>query len=161
MNIFDEEQLIAYWGKGLDKFTIKCLREKNWLPNNRYINICYKGIVFTQVFFYVYATDARVVGEEIVFDLFFVSKFERGIRAELLVTTTRGCYVVFLDAEHSDNVCYMFARELNRFVVAVSRSRVRSWMIRILRKSGVLLSVGVLTKIVYFMRLLEDGGGWS
>ncbi len=51
MNIFDEEQLIAYWGKGLDKFTIKCLREKKWLPNNRYINICYKGIVFTQVFF--------------------------------------------------------------------------------------------------------------
>ncbi len=73
MNVFEGEQLIAYWGKGLDKFIIECLTKKKSLAYNKYIDIYYKGYVFLGVFFYVYATDARIICGEIVLKLVFLS----------------------------------------------------------------------------------------
>ena len=156
-NVFDGEQLVAYWGKGLDKFIIECLRKKKWLPTNRYIDIYYKGYIFTKVFFYVYATDARIIHKRIVLKLVFISKFKHAICATLLVNT-KNCHMTFLDVEHSHYVCYTLMRELNRFVKN-PRLRLRLLMTRTLYKSGVLVSVGILTKIVYFMKILKDRNG--
>ena len=150
MNVFEREQLIAYWGKGLDKFIIECLTKKKSLAYNKYIDIYYKGYVFLGVFFYVYATDARIICGEIVLKLVFISKFER-IPATLHVDT-EGCHITFSYGYHTRYVCHTFMRELDRFAKN-PRLRLRKLMTRILYKSGVLLSMGILTKIVYFMSI--------
>jgi hypothetical protein len=154
MNVLEDEQLVAYWGQGLDRFVIRCLTAKKIVPFSKYINIYYKGYVFSKVVFYVYTTNVEIIGGEIALELIFISKFAR-IPATLHVTT-ECCDIIFAHRHQVRHVstCALL-RELECFARDPSRRRLRKMMVRVLDKSEVLLSVGILTKIVYFMSVLK------
>ena len=126
MNVFEGEQLIAYWGQGLDKFMIECLTKKKSIPYNRYIDIYYKGYVFSKVFFYVYTTNVEIISGEIVLKLFFISKF-LCIPATLRVNT-EGCQIIFSYGHHVRHVCHAFMSELDCFARDPSRRRLHKMM---------------------------------
>ncbi len=122
---------------------------------HRYLDIYYKSIVFSKVFFYSYATGVtRIVRKRIVLKLVFISKFQPAIHARLVIDfIARNCSITFCDREHSHYVCYTLLCEIDHFVCCMYS--LCAFMVRVLQKSGVLLSVGILTKIVYFTKLFS------